>query len=75
MPAYKRKDVLITVERIDGFGKNPGLWIGTENPNQRVKVASFGSKDKAELFCKWLDYLTGINPDRREVDWNEGPTT
>ena len=70
MPMYKRNDVSISVEQIDGFGKNPGLWIGTDNPNQIVKVASFGNEDKAKLFCKWFEYITGINPDRAGVKWD-----
>ena len=67
---YKRNDVIISIEKIDGFGKNPGLWIGTENPNMMVKVASFGNEDKAQTFCKWLEYITGINTDRSAVKWN-----
>ena len=57
---YNKGGVIITVEKIDGFGKNPGLWIGTEDPNELVKVASFGSEDKARLFCKWLEYMFGF---------------
>lgn len=57
---FKRNDILISVEQVEGFGKNPGLWIGTESPNQLVKVASFGNDQKARLFCKWLSYLLGM---------------
>ena len=60
---YKRGQVSISVHQLDGFGKNPALWIGTENPNQMVKVASFGSEDKANLFCKWIEYMLGFNND------------
>lgn len=60
---YKRGRASIVV---DGFGKNPGLWIGTEN--QAIKVASFGSQDKADLFCKWLEYILGLNNDAPEVN-------
>ena len=42
----------ISVEQIDGFGKNPGLWI--RNGNELLKVASFGSAEKAEMFCNYL---------------------
>lgn len=66
---YKRGQVSISVEQVDGFGKNPGLWIGTDDPNQMVKVASFGSEEKAELFCRWLRYLTGVNNDEKAVKW------
>ena len=66
-----RDDVIITVERVEEFGKKPGLWIGTQNPNELVKVASFGSEDKAVTFCKWLDYLLDINNDREQVKWRD----
>lgn len=66
---YKRGQVSISVEQIDGFGKNPGLWIGTDYPNQIVKVASFGSENKAKLFCKWLEYVAGLSNDEQEVKW------
>ena len=36
----------------DGFGKMPSLWVG--NKNSLVKVASFGSVEKSEMFCKWM---------------------
>ena len=65
----KRGHVSISVEQIDSFGKNPGLWIGTDDPNQLVKVASFSSEEKAELFCRWLRYLTGVNNDEKAVKW------
>ena len=66
---YKRGQVSISIHQLDGFGKNPALWIGTESPNQMVKVASFASEDKARLFCKWLDYLFGLNNDEQAVKW------
>ena len=64
---YKRGQVSISVYQLDGFGKNPALWIGTEEPNQVVKVASFGSIDKAFTFCKWLEYLLGLSNDEQAV--------
>ena len=55
----ERGEKSISVEQIDGFGKNPGLWIG--NGNELVKVASFGSAEKAEMFCKQLrEILSGV---------------
>ena len=66
---YKRGQVSISVHQLDGFGKYPSLWIGTEDPNQMVKVASFGNEDKADLFCKWLEYLLGMC-DEGTVKWN-----
>lgn len=67
---YKRGHVSISVFRLDGFGKNPALWIGTDEPNQMVKVASFGNEDKAKLFCKWLEYMIGLNNDEQAVKWD-----
>ncbi len=58
---YKRGNVTISIYQLNGFGKKPSLWIGSEKPNQIVKVASFGSEEKALLFCKWLDYMLGLN--------------
>lgn len=66
--AYKRGGATISVEQIDGFGKNPGLWIGTDDPNRMVKVASFGSEEKARLFCNWMDYLIGVT-NNANLDW------
>ena len=61
---YKRGGVSISVERIEGFGKNPGLWIGAGN--SMVKVASFGSEDKARNFCRYLDYILGLEQEAKE---------
>ena len=66
---YKRGQISISVEQIDGFGKRPSLWLGTDIPNQMVKVASFGSEEKAKLFCKWFEYLIGIIDDEGSVKW------
>lgn len=67
---YKRGGVSISVYQLDGFGKSPALWIGTDEPNQMVKVASFGSEDKAKLFCKWLEYLLELSNDGQAVNWD-----
>lgn len=69
MMTYKRGQVSISVHQLDGFGKNPSLWISTDEPNRLVKVASFGSKDKAKQFCKWIEYLLGLNNDEQVVKW------
>lgn len=70
MPTYKRGNISISVEQIDGFGKNPSLWIGSDVPNQRVKVASFGTPEKAEWFCKWMDYMLGLTSNEKGVKWD-----
>ena len=58
----------ISIEHIEGFGKNPGLWIGRNNV--QVKVASFSSQEKAEAFCKWLSFIVGaIGDEQARVDW------
>ena len=65
---YKRGEYGISVETIEGFGKNPGLWI--HHNNQAVKMASFGNQEKAEKFMKYLDYMLLINgkePEEKET--------
>lgn len=57
---YERDNAVMGVYKVDGFGKNPGLWIGTKDPNTVLKVASFGSEDKANTFIKWFEYITGL---------------
>lgn len=64
---YKKGTCLITVEQIEGFGKNPGLWIGSTEKNELLKVASFGSQEKADMFCKSLDIFLGLNPSEDDV--------
>lgn len=55
----ERGEKSISVEQVNGFGKKPGLWVG--NGNELVKVASFGSAEKAEMFCKHLrEMLSGV---------------
>ena len=66
---YKRGNEIVSVEQIDGFGKMPGLWIGTEKPNELLKVASFGSVEKAEKFCKWFEYMIGLEDHRQGGIW------
>lgn len=70
---YGRGNVVIGVYKVDGLGKNPGLWIGTKNPNMVWKVASFGSEDKANTFIKWFEYITGLtNKEPQEEDEKHG---
>lgn len=47
---YKCGDIEFSVEQIDGLGKNPGLWVKSQVDGSFIKVASFGSKEKADLF-------------------------
>lgn len=68
---YERGNVVISVNQIDGMGKNPGLWIGTNDPNTVWKVASFGSADKAQTFCKWFEYMIGLRQNEPEEKPNE----
>lgn len=59
---FSKGTVIISVEQIDGFGKNPGLWIGkkSEAGNWLSKVASFGNEQRAQDFCDWLLYMFGL---------------
>ena len=67
---FTKGNVMITVEKIPGFGKRPGLWIGTKKPNAMMKMASFGRDEKAEQFCKWLTYWLGVT-DKEPSWWEE----
>ena len=64
MAVYRRGEYEFSVEQIDGFGKNPGLWIHDTKNNASIKVASFGSKEKAELFEKYFAEMFGIKERR-----------
>ena len=64
---YRLNGAVISVEQINGFGKNPGLWVGSEDQNTLYKVASFGSVDKAQMFCSWFEYFTRISDIKPEV--------
>ena len=65
---YVRGNTVVAVQTIDGFGKNPGLYIGTENPNMVWKVASFKSADSANMFMKWFEYMVGLSKPPEEVN-------
>lgn len=59
---FSKGTVIISVEQIEGFGKNPGLWIGkiSEAENWLSKVSSFGNEQRAQDFCDWLQYIFGL---------------
>lgn len=63
---FNREGIVISVEKIDGFGKMPGLYVGTKSCSS--KVASFGNDRKAELFCKYLEFMTGITDEPPQED-------
>lgn len=66
---YSRGNYCISVEQIDGFGKRPGLWLG--EGNQLLKVASFGSEEKAQKFEDWLEFFMFGTPIDGEDDDDE----
>ena len=49
---FCKGELKISVFQLDGFGKNPSLWVGDETG--LIKVASFGNAEKADLFCKQM---------------------
>ena len=63
---FNRAGIVISVEKIDGFGKMPGLYVGTKSC--LTKVASFGDEWKAELFCKYLEFVAGITVEPPQED-------
>lgn len=52
---YTRGDFGVSVKQIDGFGKNPSLWIHYKN--EAFKVASFKNEENAKLFISYLEWL------------------
>ena len=36
-----------------------------------VQIGTFGSADKADKFCKWLEYLLGLSNDEKAVKWDD----
>ena len=64
---YRRGNYGISVEKVQGFGKNAALWV--HHNNVAIKVASFSNDKKAEMFLKYLDWLTLIN--RKEPEPKE----
>lgn len=68
---YSKGGRMISITHQDLFGgKRPGLYIGTGN--ELLKVATFGSKEKADKFEEFLEFFFGSslvkekNPDGRE---------
>ena len=49
----------IIIDQVDGFGKNPGLWVKQPDSNVRIKMASFGSEKKAKIFILYLAEFCG----------------
>lgn len=56
----------ISIEQIDEFGKNPGLWIRSQTENAVIKVASFSSKEKADMFVDYLMKFLGLKDGEQE---------
>ena len=53
---------VIAVEHVEGFGKHPGLWVGS--PGRTHKVANFKSEGDAAEFCTYLKFfLKGLMND------------
>lgn len=58
MATYSKGTKMISIEKQPIFGKvRPELYIG--EGNQLLKVACFGSEEKAEKFEEWLRYFFG----------------
>lgn len=62
MPTYSKGSNIISVEFRPLLGKTkPELYVGSEN--QLLKVGTFGSEDKARVFCKYLEHFFGLKKD------------
>ena len=47
----------LSVEIPARSGRKPELWIGTVDPDELIRVADFGSRDDARIFCKFFERL------------------
>lgn len=56
----------IIIEQIYGFGKKPGLWIKVKD-NARIKLASFGSEEKAEMFVEYMIKFLELESKTHEI--------
>lgn len=65
---YKRGDFGVSVSQVDGFGKNPSLWV--HDKNSMIKVASFGSEEKAKMFMSYLEWMLFQNAEPPKEDDN-----
>lgn len=67
---YSKNGKMISVERNDFLGgKRPGLYIGTAH--ELLKVATFGSVEKADKFEEWLEFFFGSLLVREEKKVNQ----
>lgn len=58
-----KESYVIDVDQVNGFGKNPSLWIKSPpDGNTFLKVASFANEKKAEMFVKYLTKFLGQDP-------------
>ena len=57
---FRKGEYGIVIEQVEGFGKRPGLWV--LKGNTQMKMASFGSEEKAKEFEKYLKYFFFNNP-------------
>lgn len=54
---FSNGNKMIAIEQFPEFEKRPGLYIG--EGNQLLKVASFGSEEKARIFVETLKEFFG----------------
>lgn len=67
---YSKAEYMICVENKPIFGKRPELYIGTGN--SMLKVASFGSFEKAKMFEEFLEYFFYNKPPTTNIKHGEG---
>lgn len=66
MAAYSKGHKMIAIERHDMLGgKRPGLYIG--EGLQLLKVGTFTSEEKANLFEEYLEYFFGSSLVKEEA--------
>ena len=66
MTIYKRGDFGISVSQFDRPGTSLSLWVLCKD--KMIKVASFGSEEKAKMFLQYFDWLVMVNAEPPEEE-------
>ena len=60
-------DYSICITRFEQLEKRQSLYVMYKN--RMLKVGSFSSEEKAEIFCDWLAYMVGLAKKSADGEW------
>lgn len=69
---WARDRYAIAATRFEQLEKRPGLYLIYDN--KMLKVASFGSEEKAKIFEEWLGYMLTGEHQPHSDEWMEDRT-